>query len=72
VYDDLERLGHKDFLAGNEKVLLSDLKTAADSATNNPDGFLDRMVGDRCVGLRKWSASCQLTEVEDICLAAAS
>jgi hypothetical protein len=72
VYDDLERLGHKDFLAGNEKVLLSDLKTAAESATNNPDGFLDRMVGDRCTCLRKWSAACQLTEAKDICLAAAS
>jgi hypothetical protein len=72
VYDDLERLGHKDFLAGNEKVLLSDLDRAQRTATNNPDGFMDRMVGDRCKCLRDWSSNCQLTDGKDACLVAAS
>jgi hypothetical protein len=72
VYDDLERLGHKDFLAGNEKVLLSDLDEARGTATNNPDGFMDRMVGDRCECLRAWSATCEMADVKDICLVAAA
>lgn len=72
VYDDLERLGHQDFLAGNEKVLLSDLDEARRTATNNPDGFMDRMIGDCCKCLREWSSTCQLTNAKDTCLAAAT
>lgn len=72
VYDDLERLGHQDFLAGNERVLLSDLDRAARTATHNSDGFMDRMVGDRCACLREWSSVCQLADGKDVCLVAAT
>lgn len=52
--------------------MLSDLKRAADSGTNNPDSFLDRIVGDRCKCLLDWSAVCHRSEVTDVCLVVAA
>jgi hypothetical protein len=58
----LENLGYTDFLQGNQKVMLHDLHTAADSATANPDGFLDRLVIGRSEQLATWAASCNGTD----------
>ena len=54
----LEGLGYTDFIQGNQKVMLDDLQKAAASATENPDGFLDRLVQDRYEKLKKWAAPC--------------
>lgn len=54
----LESLGYADFIQGNQKVMLDDLHKAADSATENPDGFLDRLVEDRFEKLTDWAALC--------------
>ena len=54
----LNELGYTDFLQGNKKVMLSQLQEAADAATANPDGFLDRLVADRSRRLRDWGAVC--------------
>jgi hypothetical protein len=54
----LEGLGYTDFIQGNQRVMLHDLLTAAASATENPDGFLDRLVEDRYEKLTDWAASC--------------
>ena len=60
----LEGLGYADFIQGNKKVMLSDLRKAADSATQNPDGFLDRIVKDRFAKLTDWADSCSSHSVE--------
>jgi hypothetical protein len=54
----LETLGYADFIQGNKTVMLDDLRQAADSATENPDGFLDRVVEDRFNKLTEWASSC--------------
>jgi hypothetical protein len=54
----LASLGYTDFLQGNSKVLLSDLREAAASATQNPDRFLDRIVAARARELRAWAGRC--------------
>jgi hypothetical protein len=60
----LEGLGYADFIQGNQKVMLDDLRTAADSATENPDGFLDRLVEDRFKKLTDWAALCTSHSLE--------
>ncbi|HEX6358306.1 hypothetical protein [Actinophytocola sp.] len=67
----LKHLGYADFMQGNHKVLLTELEIAAASGTNNPDGFLDRIVDDRCKRLATWASSCQQAEPADARLAAA-
>jgi len=68
----LKHLGYADFMQGNHKVMLTELEAAAASGTNNPDGFLDRMVDDRCKRLTSWAAPCQQIEPADARLAAAT
>jgi hypothetical protein len=53
----LEQLGYTDFMQGRQTVLLSELEAAAASGTKNPDGYLDRMVDDRCHKLCDWARS---------------
>lgn len=65
-------LGYTDFMQGNQKVMLSELEAAAASGTHNPDGFLDRMVDDRCARLRTWAAECGTMTPEDTRLAVAT
>jgi hypothetical protein len=60
----LEGLGYTDFIQGNQKVMLHDLLTAAASATENPDGFLDRLVEDRYEKLTAWAAPCTSHSIE--------
>lgn len=54
----LVRLGYTDFLQGSQTVMRHDLERAADSATANPDGFLDRLVIGRSHQLASWAAEC--------------
>lgn len=68
----LGRLGYTDFMQGNQKVMLSELEAAAASGTHNPDGFLDRMVDDRCARLRTWAMKCGEMTPEDTRLAVAT
>jgi hypothetical protein len=67
----LENLGYTDFLQGNQKVMLHDLHTAADSATANPDGFLDRLVIGRAEQLAIWAGGCKGTDQSPGTLASA-
>jgi hypothetical protein len=60
----LKELGYVDFIQGNQKVMLDDLQKAADSATENPDGFLDRLVEDRFEKLTDWAAFCTNNKLE--------
>jgi hypothetical protein len=60
----LERLGYTDFIQGNQKVMLGDLQQAAASATDNPDGFLDRIVEDRYEKLIEWASHCTSDSLE--------
>jgi hypothetical protein len=39
----LEELHYEDFMQGNQRVMLSQLKQAAASAATNPDGYLDQL-----------------------------
>ncbi|MFJ7219577.1 hypothetical protein [Amycolatopsis sp. NPDC098790] len=55
----LRTLGYVDFMQGKKTVLLSELEKAAASGTHNPDGYLDRMVDDRCKKLCSWAHACE-------------
>jgi hypothetical protein len=68
----LTRLGYTDFMQGNQKVMLGDLRAAADTATANPDGFLDRLVTDRSQRLRDWAATCDSIDLGQGSLATAA
>jgi hypothetical protein len=57
----VRRLGYTDFLQGNQKVMLRDLETAGESATANPDGFLDRLVISSSERLEAWATECGTT-----------
>jgi hypothetical protein len=59
---DLDTLGYSEFLQGNRKVAIGDLRTAAASATSNPDGFLDRLVVERSRRLHEWATACKGTD----------
>ncbi|MFI7677392.1 hypothetical protein [Actinophytocola sp. NPDC049390] len=61
----LRRLGYTDFMQGNRTVMITDLEAAAATGTHNPDGFLDRMVDERCKQLGHWAAACHRTAPED-------
>jgi hypothetical protein len=61
----LTGLGYADFMQGNRKVMLAELRAAAETATANPDGFLDRLVADRSRGLTDWAATCRLADFGD-------
>jgi hypothetical protein len=57
VLPEIEKFKYKDFMQGNQRVLLADLQRAAASATRNPDGYLDHRVAQRCTQLEEWIAS---------------
>jgi hypothetical protein len=54
----LGRLPYSDFMQGQQLVSYSDLKTAAASASPNPDGYLERLVSERASRLDEWAARC--------------
>ncbi|GAB3149571.1 hypothetical protein [Amycolatopsis sp. NPDC004378] len=55
----LKRLDYTDFMQGKKTVQLSELETAAAGGTKNPDGYLDRLVDDRCKKLYAWAMACE-------------
>jgi hypothetical protein len=65
----LNQLGYTDFMQGKQTVQLCELEAAAASGTQNPDGYLDRMVDARCHQLCSWAtehpdpAACLVTAV---------
>lgn len=69
---ELTKLGYTDFMQGNQKVMLDELRAAADSATANPDGFLDRLVADRSRRLREWASACNSIDLGQGSLATAA
>jgi len=59
VLPTVQDLGYDDFLVDPDQlVTVADIKTAADSASGNPDGFLERRLIDRANTLALWSAKC--------------
>lgn len=64
VLPTLRKLGYSDFMQGNQLVLLSQLEAEAASGANNPDGFLDRTVDNRCKQLGAWAAPCARAATE--------
>jgi hypothetical protein len=69
---ELTKLGYTDFMQGNQKVMLDELRAAADAATANPDGFLDRLVADRSRRLREWARACNSIDLGQGSLATAT
>lgn len=55
----LRRLGYTDFMQGSQTVHLSELEAAAASGTENPDGYLDRLVDESCKKLHTWARICE-------------
>lgn len=54
----LESLGYRKFLQGRQSVSLGQLEIPARTATANPDGFLNRLVGEKSSALRQWATEC--------------
>jgi hypothetical protein len=72
VVPSLERLGYSDFMQGNRRVMLADLKDAAATSTHNPDSYLDKIVTKRCEQLVTWAAPCRAGNAENIRLVTAA
>ena len=64
----LEDLNYTDFLQGNQRVLLTDLKTAADSAEPNPDEYLNQVSTRLASALRAWVQRCAIEGSPGPCL----
>jgi hypothetical protein len=54
----LTKLGYTEFMQGRGTVTLEQLERAADSASPNPDGLLERLVSDQAKTLATWSQNC--------------
>ena len=54
----LRRLTYSDFMQGRELVTIAQLQSAAQTASPNPDGFLEKLVRDRSETLSDWSRRC--------------
>jgi len=59
----LQRLGYSDFMQGNQRVLLHQLKEAAQRASRNPDLFLNRMVEAKETCLSQWAERCSSIQI---------
>ncbi|SNT59464.1 hypothetical protein SAMN05421812_111191 [Asanoa hainanensis] len=59
----LRELGYTDFMQGRRKIHLSDFEAAANTATANPDGFLDQLVQARVRSLRDWANGCEKVDL---------
>jgi hypothetical protein len=60
----LVSLEYDDFMQGNQKVMLSNLVSAANHAKRNPDDFLARMAEQRAAELAEWAEPCTKGAVE--------
>ena len=58
IVPQMQDLGYSDFIQGNSKISLAELKTAAGSAAHNPDEFLHRIVAKYAEELVAWSKRC--------------
>ena len=58
IIDPLRALCNEEFIQGNQHVSFEDLKTAAASAHENPDGFLARVAKDRAEHLCDRASQC--------------
>lgn len=61
----LGSLTYTEFLQGRQSVTLDQLQLAAQSASTNPDGFLDKLVRDNGAKLRHWSMACGTHDTSD-------
>jgi hypothetical protein len=66
----LEDLGYQDFMQGNQRVMLKQLKKAAASARTNPDGYLDQLSTDFAGQLGHWARKASGLYTGPGCLAA--
>ncbi|MEU8143224.1 hypothetical protein [Nonomuraea sp. NPDC048901] len=54
----LTKLNYKEFLQGNQRVLLKDLEQAAASRASNPDGYLAHLSDCLATQLAEWASQC--------------
>ncbi len=66
----LEQLHYEDFMQGNQRVMLRQLKEAAASAATNPDGYLDQLSTRFADQLAHWAADANGLYTGPGCLAA--
>jgi hypothetical protein len=66
----LEELHYEDFMQGNQRVMLSQLKEAGQSAATNPDGYLDQLSTRFADQLSQWAAKATGLYTGPGCLAA--
>jgi hypothetical protein len=71
LVDKLDDLKYRDFVQGNQKVLLSDLQKAARSAAANPDEYLDQISTELAGALRDWVQRCERGSSAGSCLSSA-
>jgi hypothetical protein len=50
---------------GNREVTIDQLRRAADSATTNPDGLLDRMSDSYALRLGSWAQGCSVISADE-------
>jgi hypothetical protein len=66
----LEKLGYQDFMQGNQDVPLEQLRNAANTASTNPDGYLDQISSQFAENLRTWADRANGLHTGPGCLAA--
>jgi hypothetical protein len=66
----LEDLHYEDFMQGNQRVMLDQLRTAAASAHTNPDGYLDQLSTLFAKDLADWASKASGLYTGPGCLAA--
>ncbi|MET8448034.1 hypothetical protein [Streptomyces sp. NPDC005209] len=55
----LHGFGYQEIIHGAQKVMISDLDRAAASATENPDGYLDKLSTQLANELKEWAQDCR-------------
>ena len=70
----VEAMGYEDFLMGPGQghIRLEQIQHAASLHSDNPDGYLEKIVMDRCKKLQAWSAQCTELSLSTGALAPAS
>ncbi|GAB1822427.1 hypothetical protein [Herbidospora sp. RD11066] len=54
----LDELEHSEFVHGNRRVSFADLKRAARSRHDNPDGYLNKLANEATQNLQRWAGQC--------------
>jgi hypothetical protein len=70
LYPRLKALKYEDFMQGRQRIMLSDLKKAADDAHTNPDHYLDQLSTHFAEELEKWAVHASGLNTDPGCLAA--